>query len=265
MKYLFLLAFAFVSTSLFAQVQTYPNIDQSLTDWGVCDQAQNPECNPGGTVAPTQVIQQIVTSPCLDSKCMEFSATGPGGKDDYTDVLWYYKPGPWSTDAAAYFKHTFEVYVSATSNAQAFEFDLFKFDSTVSPGVEYMFGSQCAIGGEWQVWNYQLSNPWVNTGITCNQLTPGKYHSIAVYDHLVAGDNSCSSRPCMFYDYLVIDGTSYTLDLTEPAEPLPSGWTSNMGVQYQLDINQSGGTLTEYVDEDNFKVCSASDASDCEK
>jgi hypothetical protein len=256
---LLLLALAGFSTLMFAQVETFSNIDQSLTGWGEC---YLPSCNPGGTVAPTAVVQQIVTSPCLDTKCMELSATGEAGADDYTDVLWYYKATGW--EPAAYFKHTFEVYVSATTNAQAFEFDLFKFDATVTPGVEYMFGSECVPNKYWQVWNYQLSEPWVNTDVACTQLTPGKYHKIVVYDHLVAGDNSCGGRPCMFYDSLVIDGKTYTLNLQEPAEQLPSGWASTLGVQYQLDINTEGGTLTEYVDEDTFKVCSESDASECE-
>jgi hypothetical protein len=259
MKYLLLsFVLACFSTCMFAQVETRANIDQSLTDWGEC---YLPSCNPGGTVAPTQVIQKLVTTPCLDSKCMELSVTGSAGADDYTNALWYYKPVAW--EPAAYFKHTFSIYLSPTTNAQALEFDLFKFDATVTPGVEYMFGSECVIGGYWQVWNYLLSDPWVNTAIPCS-LAAGKYHTIAVYDHLIAGDDSCSGRPCMFYDYLVIDGTQHTLNLSEPAQPLPTGWASILGVQFQLDINTKGGTLTEYVDEDTFTVCSESYASDCE-
>jgi hypothetical protein len=53
----------------------------------------------------------------------------------------------------------------------------------------------------------------------------------------------------MHYDSLTIDGVKYPVNLAEPSGPLPSGWTDNMGVQWQLDTSAAPLTFNEWMDE----------------
>jgi hypothetical protein len=47
---------------------------------------------------------------------------------------------------------------------------------------------------------------------------------------------------------LTIDGVTTQWHLPEPIGPAPAGWTSNAGVQLQLDIGSSGTDLEEWFD-----------------
>ncbi len=217
------------------------SIDDSLTNWGVC---VLPGCNPGGTGTPSADSQTINNAtPSLDGASMAVSVTGPVlAAGQTTDALWYYKPG--ANNNSTIFSSTYHMYIASTSNVEALEFDQFQFVS----GVEYMFGSQCVIGGVWDIWN-QLSGVWVATSIPCS-LSTSAWHTIIWNGHRVPGDTSCSSNACMYYDSLSIDGTVYN-----GFTPQPSGSTAfadNTGTQVQIDVNSTGGAATMFLDEVNF-------------
>ena len=58
----------------------------------------------------------------------------------------------------------------------------------------------------------------------------------------------------MHYRSVVIDGVKYVVAMTEPSGPLPSGWSENMGVQWQLDTPASAVAFHEWVDKVNLTV-----------
>jgi hypothetical protein len=98
---------------------------------------------------------------------------------------------------------------------------------------EFMFGSECVRGSFWQIWDH-LHFKWINTTVPCN-LGAGTYH-IQWFVHRVAGDTSCDGYPCMHYDVLGINGVYTAFNLTEPAGPIPAGWSANSVIQFQIDL-----------------------------
>lgn len=244
MKIFVALCLALCACTAFAQVTPPPNatvfqkLDDSTTGWGSCT-----DCA-GGNLANTYWMQQDVASPAVDGTSTQLYLSGPA----YTDALWWNKLGAhdnfsnFQTDSWVYFDPT------TTTNGQAFEFDTFQF----AKGREYMFGTQCDYSvGVWDVWNQQ-SGHWVQTNIACPKFQTGAWYHITWQFHRT------SSRK-MSYDYLSIvqyksDGVtvassqSYTPNLAYPSGPLPTGWSDDLGVQFQMDTNANGGIVTEWID-----------------
>jgi hypothetical protein len=54
------------------------------------------------------------------------------------------------------------------------------------------------------------------------------------------------------YVTLVVDGKSYSVNQTYSA--LQNGWSNNLGVQYQLDVNSSGTAYQEWVDNSKLTI-----------
>jgi len=108
-------------------------------------------------------------------------------------------------------------------------------------GVEYMFGTECTYAtGYWNIWN-QGAGAWVPTQIVYQPFIPNVWHQIVWQVHR-------TSDTQMHYDSLTLDGIQYSLNLTEPSGPLPSGWTDNLGVQWQLDTASSTLAFNEWID-----------------
>ena len=108
-------------------------------------------------------------------------------------------------------------------------------------GVEYMFGTECTYAtGYWNIWN-QGAGAWVPTQIVYQPFIPNVWHHIVWQVHR-------TSDTQMHYDSLTLDGIQYSLNLTEPPGPLPSGWTDNLGVQWQLDTASSPLAFNEWID-----------------
>jgi hypothetical protein len=140
-----------------------------------------------------------------------------------------------------------EVYIPAASAAfaNAFEFD----EWAVNNPYEYMWGSQCVVGGVWDVWD-MLHLQWVPTNRACS--LPAGWHHIQWNVHRIPNDTSCEGYPCLHYDMLGVDYLYTQFDMTEPAGPIPPGWQNGSGVQVQLDIGNGGQSLTEYIEHVNF-------------
>lgn len=235
------------------------NLDDTLTGWSLCYIGS---CSgggtPGGTGTPTSVSQTINNaSPSLDGDSMALSFVAPSTSGT-TNLLATYKAGANDTATSLSFDGHFYIPTNASLVSQ-FEFDQFILSTT--DDIEYMFGSQCnKTAGFWQVWN-QLSGTWVNTSVVCS-LTAGTWYEIAETAHRVPGDTSCSGMPCLHYDSLTINGVAQSgFAMTEPAGPLPGGWTSNTGFQFQMNAvsaGSSGAAIVEYVDELMFSAGSTS-------
>lgn len=228
---------------------TYPNLDdQSLPgNWATCGLA----CAGGTGNATGITLTNGVTSPSLDGHSMELAFTAPSlGGGDTTNVLAYNKVG--ANNALTYFQGNWSGYIASLSNVQALEFDQFQFT-----GVRFMMGSQCVIGAYWDIWN-QLTTSWVVTTIPCTW-TAGTWHSVQWNTHHDAlGTNLCNSNtdPCMYYDKLTVDGTPYTGFTAQPTTT--SADSDNVGIQFQVDANDSGGSIAYYMDELNLSVSTTS-------
>ena len=212
-----------------SQNQTvFSNINNNGSGWGSCT-----SCAGGNSQAGSYWMAQFQSTPSRDGSSSEFyvSATQP-----YSDVLFWNKLGALSS--ATQFTWDFWVYLDQPSlNAEALEYDMFQ----LAGGVEYMFGSQCSYGtGYWDVWN-QSTGKWVQTPLACEQFSTESWHHIVWRYHRTSDQN-------MHFDSLTLDGVQHNLNLTEPSGPLPSGWTDNVGVQWQLDTGTSPLAFHEWID-----------------
>ena len=228
------------------------NADDTLSNWTLCIIGSCSGGTPGGTNAPAATNQTINNAaPSKDGESMLLSITSPVG--GLSNALWTYKNG--ANDALTNFQSDFWVNPSANSaSAGQFEYDNFLFSTAL--GTEFMFGHQCdQVGGKWQVFD-QLNGVWVNTTTNCSGasgIPASTWTHIILNDHRIAGDtSSCSGHPCEYYDNVIINGTTFTFNLTEPSGTIPGGWTSNSGFQFQINVPGGSTTITENLDLANF-------------
>ncbi len=216
-----------------ANAKVFNNIEQMTTSWGVCHTGA---CA-GGSGAGTfwQAFNQ--GSPSLDGRSMELFQDGK-----WSNALWYKKVG--ADNAATNFLWDFYVQLdSASVNAgQALEYDAFQFVG----GYNYMIGTECNYAaGVWDTWN-EVTQKWLHTSIPCKKFAPGTWHHIQWYMTTNHGNHTYT------YKTLVVDGTVYNLNQTQPAKYL--AWGDNTGVQWQLDVNASGTGYHEWVDKASFTM-----------
>ncbi len=225
------------------------NADDTLAHWSTCAQ---PNCHPGGKGIPVSTNQTINNaSPSRDGASMLVTET-VDSTSSYTDVLWPYKLK--GCDTCTQMNTDFWVYPVSSSHVASLEYDSFLFDATNNLNI--MWGTQWnQRRRRWQIWN-QGGDQWVDTSVTTGP-TFGSWNHIQLAEHRVIGDTSCAGTECLYYDSLTLNGTTYTLDLTEPAGPIHPGWHSVSGFQFQLDATPVSGspvTLSEYIDEANMSA-----------
>ncbi len=231
---------------------TFSNIDDStITDpgggtygWGSCTTCAGGQNENLVTIwtAPNQA------TPSVDGASREFYISGPA----YGDGLWWYKVGP--LDSAMNFQSDFFVQVNSGANgAQALEFDVFQFVS----GQRYMFGTQCDYSlGVWDIWD-EYDTKWVPTSAACPKFKPNTWYRITESFHRTADTlEHYDSIKVVHYSSRnkVVNSTTYTLNLTEPSGPLPSGWSDNLGLQFQMDIGASGTSMAEWIDKTSLSA-----------
>ena len=247
------LALLLSSAALGQTKYPYPNIDDSTAvddslagaiGWGSCV-----TCAGGGGNA-TISSSPFQTRPSMDGTSRDFYINGAA----YTNGLWWYKVGP--NDSVSNFNFDSWVFFnSGTQYAQALEFDTFQFIS----GQEYMFGTQCnyALPGTWSVWN-QGGHQWVPTNVACTRFKFNTWYHLIWTFHRTSPDNY------EHYDSLTIEqyngagklasSNTYNFNIALPSGPTPSGWTDNLGVQFQMDIGPTGTSMEEWVDEVTLTV-----------
>jgi hypothetical protein len=224
-----------------SEAQTFNmGLETNLPLWTPC---VLPTCQPGGSGIPTEVVI-AETGTKWPPDALELTVGGP----TWTNLLVYDKVGATS---AAYFQSDFWVYLPSNITAgayQALEYDIFQF---LSP-YEFMWGSQCVIGGQWQIWD-QLHGQWQDTSRAC-QMNVSGWHHVQWWVHRVTGDTSCEGYPCMYYDSLGIDEIYTSFGTKTPGGPIPQGWSNNSGLNFQLDINGAKKTakISEYIQKVNL-------------
>jgi hypothetical protein len=198
-------------------------------------------------------VAQFQTQPSRDGASTKFYVDGPA----WTDVLFWNKVG--AHDDFTHFQFDFWVQVdtNSTTIGQTLEFDAFQF----AKGVEYMFGTQCDYAtGVWEIWN-QRGGRWMNSGIACQKFVPNVWYHITWNFHR----NTYWWDRNMYYDNLTIERydanntlaarNTYNLYRAYAPGPMPAGWSDDLGVQFQVDLNGQAGingnpsTITEYVDQ----------------
>ncbi len=208
--------------------KTISNIDDQSGGWGSCS-----HCAGGQTKADVFWTAPFQTTPSRDGNSRQFYVSS---SHQFSNVLFWKKLG--AQDAATHFTWDFWVYLDRASlNAQALEYDLFQYVG----GTEYMFGSECEYkAGVWGIWN-QKAAKWVSTALPCKRFTPSVWHHIVWKVHR-------TSDKLMHYDSVTLDGVTHTINMTEPSGPMPSGWSDDLGVQWQLDTPSSPLTFNEWID-----------------
>ena len=204
----------------------FHNIDDRGS-WSWC---HDPGCA-GGSGSGSYWMAQNQGTPSRDGAATEFQNNGV-----WANALWWQKLG--ANDNVHNFLWDFYVQVDSASQTagQALEFDAFQFVH----GYNYMIGTQCDYGaGKWDTWD-EASGHWIHSSITCPKFSPNTWHHIQWYMTTNTGNHTYT------YVTLVVDGHSYPVNITRNAKNL--GWSDNLGVQFQLDVNASGRSYHEWTD-----------------
>ena len=200
---------------------------QQMPGWQSCNSSP---CA-GGSGNGAYWMAQFQRQPSLSGASTEIYNSGV-----WANALWWMKLG--SHDQATNLLWDFWVQVDshAAGAAQALEYDAFQFVN----GYNYMIGSQCNVAaGGWDTWD-ELHGHWIHTTIPCHGFSAGTWHHIQWY---VTTNHSTQQYT---YVTLVVDGRSYPVNQTYSAKYL--NWGSNIGVQYQLDVNGTGQGYSEWFD-----------------
>ena len=210
----------------------FSNIDDR-GNWNYC---HNPGCA-GGSGSGSYWMARNQNPPSRDGASTEFFNSGV-----WANALWWQKLG--ANDGVHNFLWDFYINLDDASHngAQSLEFDTFQFVH----GYNYMIGSQCDYAaGVWDTWD-EASGHWIHTSISCPRFSTNTWHHIQWY--VTTNTNAHTYT----YVTLVVDGNAHAVNVTRNAKNL--GWSDNLGVQWQLDVNASGEGYHEWVDKVTLTV-----------
>ena len=210
-----------------ANAKVFSNIDDR-GNWSYC---HNPGCA-GGSGKGSYWMAEHESTPSRDGASTEFYNSGV-----WANALWWQKLGANDNVHNFLWDFYFQVDNSSQKGAQALEFDAFQFVH----GYNYMIGTECNIkgGAVWDTWN-GTSGKWAHTKIPCSGFSPNTWHHIQWYM------TTNTSAHTYTYVTLVVDGKPYAVNITQHAKDL--GWSDNMGVQFQLDVDGGGEGFHEWTD-----------------
>ena len=206
---------------------------QSTKNTGSCNTAG---CA-GGSGSGSSWIAFNQTSPSLSGSSTEVYNSGSG-----FDTLWYWHLG--AKNAVTNIELDFYLMVdgASTTTTQAME----NGPQQYVGGYKYSMTMQCEYANQiWRVWD-QAAKGWKATTVACPKWTPNVWHHVQMYittDHVKHAET---------YQTLVVDGVSHSLGLTYGVTNV--GFGDNLGFQFQLDNNGTGGAVHEWLDNVTFTV-----------
>jgi hypothetical protein len=216
-----------------ANARTFSNIDQVSSGWVPCG---DPGCA-GGSGSGNYWQAFFQGSPSMDGSSMEIYRDGV-----WANALWHHKQGAINSATNFLWDFYFQVDQASLTHGQALEYDVFQFVG----GYNYMIGTECDYGHAlWDTWN-EATGHWIHTNIPCPKLAPGTWHHIQWYMTTNHANHTYT------YKTFVIDGKVYNLNQTQPAKYL--AWGDNLGAQYQLGVNATGGGFHEWIDKEKLTV-----------
>ncbi len=201
--------------------------------WGSCHDSG---CA-GGSGQGTYWMAQNQGNPSLTGRSTELFNSGV-----WANALWWHPLG--ANSSQRNFLVDYYLYVDGNSTwaAQSLEQEAYQFVG----GYNYMMGTQCDVGtGVFDTWD-QSSGHWYGTSVPCHAFSPNTWHHLQWY--ITTDTNSHTYT----YHVLVVDGQSYTLNTTRNAGR--TGWGDNVGIQWQLDVNATGGGYHEWIDKGTLTI-----------
>jgi hypothetical protein len=248
-----------------SNAKVYNNIEQN-SNWKLCTGA----CAGGNDpISATVTLKQ--SSPSRDGNSTKLFVKGSA----WTNALFIRELGAYNS--ASNFQSDFFFYLSNSANriGQAIEFDTFQFINDVpdAPGpVEFMWGTQCDYsqnGGVWDIWDQDLGT-WIPMyNMPCVNPNRSKFmtqvwyrviwslHRVPPGLNLPYGGMSFDSVRIIEYggsNGRISSDHTYQVNAVQRAGPLPAGWSDQLGVQFQIDLNGQANTsgypdsITEWVD-----------------
>ena len=202
-------------------------------NWGSCHDSG---CA-GGSGKGTYWMAQNQGSPSLTGRSTELYNSGV-----WANALWWHGLG--ANNSSRNFLVDYYLYVDNNSTwaAQSLEQEVYQFVG----GYNYMLGTQCDIGtGVWDTWD-MAANHWYGTSVPCHAFSPNAWHHIQWY---ITTDTNTHKYT---YKVLVVDGKSYSLNITRNAGR--TGWNDNVGIQWQLDVNSTGAGYHEWIDKGTLTI-----------
>jgi hypothetical protein len=200
---------------------------QQNNNWGSC----NSSGCAGGSGQGVYWMAQNQSAPSLSGSSMEFFNSGV-----WANALWWTKLGANSDKRNFLWDFYFQVDSAYNTSSQSLEFDSFQFVS----GYNYMMGTQCVYPSQvWDTWD-EATGHWIHSSIACPHFAPNTWHHIQLYTTTNINTHQYT------YVTLVVDGKSTKVNITGNA--LYLNWGNNVGVQWQLDVNATGGGYHEWMD-----------------
>jgi Bacterial Ig-like domain (group 2) len=242
-------------------------------DWkAVCD-ATGGSCG-GGNQVPASTVHAIVTTlpgsvATLSGSATQFGQTANGTSGQYNS-LWVYKaagpsdPPICTSGQCTYFYEDYYIYFPSTNahNQGEMENDIDDFDNVT--GYQNVWGTQCNLSsGFWQYSN-QSKTGWQTSAVPCNDgrhsgtvnMPQNNWIHIQKGVHLTTTGclvNSATvpapsgSGPCLYFDYLAINGTVYPNWGKVVATQTGASFTLAT-TQFQMDMNCATCSINEYID-----------------
>jgi hypothetical protein len=206
---------------------------QNTKNTGSCNTAS---CA-GGSDSGASWIAFNQTSPSLSGSSAEVYNSGSG-----FDTLWYWHLG--ANNAVTNIELDFYLMVDEGSltTTQAIE----NGPQQYVGGYKYSMTMQCEYANQiWRVWD-QAAKGWKATTVACPKWTPNVWHHVQMY---ITTDHTNHTET---YQTLVVDGVSHALGITYGVTNV--GFGDNLGFQFQLDNNGTGGAVHEWIDNVIFTV-----------
>ena len=236
-------ASATVNITAVATTEIHQSVQATNTNWKICTpsggNAGTPTSTACGGVGSTQPSTWSYSWGSTMSQSV--STTASSGE---TQILAVYS-GPGNDASTFIAQHkVFQPTVGNGSIANN-EIDMWENDNTRNR--LHMFGWQCnqqpgnPAYGLWQYDNEQGS--WQTTSISCTSSFTGTT-TIDLVGHWTNGDTGCGGLGCDYFDYVVVNGTKYTLGYSVESDTESPAWSSVCGNQDQIDLTNTATSGT---------------------